>query len=194
MRVVAGTVRGRLLQAPPGRGTRPTGDRVREAVFNALGSLGVVEGADVVDLFAGSGALGIEALSRRAARAVFVERERSALATIRANLERLGLAGPAAVIRAGDAVAAAADPELVAGAAVVFADPPYRFGGWAELLGGLAGAGFTGLLVAESGRPLAVPGDWHVVREKAYGSTVVTMVRPACTRLQEGQVQEEAER
>ena len=180
VRVVSGTARGRTLQAPPGRGTRPTGDRVREAVFNALMSLGGVEGTVVVDLFAGSGALGIESLSRGAAAVTFVERDRAAAATIRLNLQTLGLAGSAATVLVADAMSAAATPALVGGAAVAFADPPYRFGEWPQLLGRLADGGFGGLLVAETGRPLDGPQGWDVVREKAYGSTVVTMLRPAC--------------
>ena len=83
MRVIAGTLGGRRLKAPPGRGTRPTSDRVREALFAMLGDL---DGARVLDLFAGTGALGIEALSRGAASAVFVERDARAAAVLRANL------------------------------------------------------------------------------------------------------------
>src|SRR4051794_41398460 len=90
MRIVAGRFGGRRLHAPPGRGTRPTSDRVREALFSTLGPL---DGAVVLDLFAGSGALGIEALSRGAARVVLVERDARAAAVIRANLEALGV-GP----------------------------------------------------------------------------------------------------
>ncbi|MGA1345675.1 MAG: RsmD family RNA methyltransferase, partial [Ilumatobacteraceae bacterium] len=91
MRVVAGELRGRRIVAPAGRDTRPTTDRVREAIFNALGSAGLVEGALVADLFAGSGALGIEALSRGAERCVFVETDRAALAALEQNLDHLGL-------------------------------------------------------------------------------------------------------
>src|SRR5215468_11831534 len=90
MRVVAGRLGGRRLRAPRGRDTRPTSDRVREALFSMLGPL---EGARVLDLFAGSGALGIEALSRGAASAVFVERDPEAVRTIERNLDRLRLIG-----------------------------------------------------------------------------------------------------
>ena len=89
MRVVAGTFRGRRLVAPPGDATRPTSDRVREALFSVLGPQ--VHGARVLDLFAGSGALGIEALSRGAAAAVFVDRAPAAIKAIRANLSALGI-------------------------------------------------------------------------------------------------------
>src|SRR5438093_104252 len=100
MRVVAGTARGRRLQAPPGRDVRPTSDRVREAVFSSLASLDVIEGATVADLFAGSGAMGVEALSRGAASATFVDSSAAAVAAIRANLADTGLAGTATVVRA----------------------------------------------------------------------------------------------
>src|SRR5437870_4293923 len=98
MRVVAGTARGRRLDAPPGTATRPTSDRVRESVFNSLGSLDLVVGATVVDLFAGSGAMGIEALSRGAERATFVESDAAAARVITANLERCGLSDRGRVV------------------------------------------------------------------------------------------------
>src|SRR5437764_414764 len=91
-RIVAGVLGGRRIVAPPGRGTRPTSDRVREALFSILGA-DAVEGARVLDLFAGSGALGIEALSRGAASATFVESDPRAAAAIDRNLEELGLVG-----------------------------------------------------------------------------------------------------
>src|ERR1022692_5050286 len=103
MRVIAGEFGGRRLSAPRGRTTRPTSDRVREAVFSMLGP---IDGARVLDLFAGTGALGIEALSRGAARAVFVERDAGALEALRANLVGLGLAEPHARVRAGEALSA----------------------------------------------------------------------------------------
>jgi 16S rRNA (guanine966-N2)-methyltransferase len=96
MRVIAGTARGRRLAAPPGRDTRPTSDRVREALFSSIAS--AVPGAAVLDLFAGSGALGIEALSRGAAQATFVEQEADAVAAIRQNLRRAGVADAGQVV------------------------------------------------------------------------------------------------
>jgi 16S rRNA (guanine(966)-N(2))-methyltransferase RsmD len=121
MRIVGGSLGGRVLKAPAGRDTRPTSEKVREALFNILGS---VEGDHVLDLFAGSGALGIEALSRGAARVTFVDGGKQALTAVRANLAQLGLTDRAEVI-AGDAVASAA--RLVPGTPwrVVFVDPPY---------------------------------------------------------------------
>jgi 16S rRNA (guanine966-N2)-methyltransferase len=125
MRVVAGRFGGRRLTAPPGRATRPTAERVREALFSILGPL---DGLRVLDLFAGSGALGIEALSRGARDGVFVERSARAAAAISANLGALGI--EATVVR-GDALAflRSSAAELRAGAAepfdLAFLDPPY---------------------------------------------------------------------
>jgi 16S rRNA (guanine966-N2)-methyltransferase len=122
VRVVAGSRKGHRIEAPKGLVTRPTGDRVREAVFSIVGP---VEEARVLDLFAGSGALGIEALSRGAASCVFVERDRRAARVITSNLEKLGLTG--AVVVARD-VAAALRDERDRGRSfdLVLADPPYE--------------------------------------------------------------------
>ena len=103
VRVVAGDLRGRRIEAPTSEATRPTTDMVREAVFNALGSLDVVQGARVLDLFAGTGAMGIEAISRGADHCVFVENDRAALAVLRSNIAALGISEKSTVI-AGDAV------------------------------------------------------------------------------------------
>ena len=184
MRVVAGSARGRRLAAPPGDRVRPTADRVRESVFNALGSLGLVDDASVLDLFAGSGALGIEALSRGARHATFVDDDRRALAAVRANLAVTGLCGRATVIRA-DALswlASAARPGVTPPGAttpaaepfdLALVDPPYRFERWAELLASLPAA----WAVVESDRPVDAPAGWSQVRERAYGTTVVTFMR-----------------
>jgi 16S rRNA (guanine966-N2)-methyltransferase len=122
MRVVGGSLGGRVLRAPGGAATRPTSEKVREAVFAILGS---VEGARVLDLFAGTGALGIEALSRGAAHVTFVDSAKPALAAIRANLAELGIADHANVV-AQDAVAFTAKHQPPAPWRVVFVDPPYR--------------------------------------------------------------------
>jgi len=121
VRIVAGSRKGHRIEAPPGVVTRPTGDRVREALFSIVGP---VEEARVLDLFAGSGALGLEALSRGAASCVFVERDRGAARVIRSNLEKLRLTG--AVVVAGDVVPALRD-ETARGRLydLVLADPPY---------------------------------------------------------------------
>jgi 16S rRNA (guanine966-N2)-methyltransferase len=167
MRVVAGELRGRRIVAPEGATTRPTTDKVREAVFNALGSLGVVDGALVADLYAGSGAMGIEALSRGAEQCTFVERDRDALRALRANLSTLGLEDRSRVTT-GDvmAVASAIDAD------VAFADPPYDFAAWDRLLSLVR----ADLVVAESGRELEPPAGWRVTRSKRYGRTWVAFV------------------
>jgi 16S rRNA (guanine966-N2)-methyltransferase len=175
VRVVAGSARGRRISAPPGDATRPTTDRVREAVFNALGSLGVVHGAEVVDLFAGSGALGIEALSRGAARVHFVESDRRAADVVATNLADLGFGDRGVVVRRTVETALADLPDDVD---LVLADPPYAFHAWSGLLDRLAPKLADGaVVVAESDRPLDLPAGWEKVRERAYGGTVVVFAR-----------------
>ncbi|NBR00989.1 MAG: 16S rRNA (guanine(966)-N(2))-methyltransferase RsmD, partial [Actinobacteria bacterium] len=158
MRVVAGDLRGRRIESPTGDATRPTTDKVREAVFNALVSLGAVEGARVMDLFAGTGAMGIEALSRGAAHCVFVEQDRAALAVLRTNLDKLGVADRSTVV-AGDA----ASPLVSAHAAdIVVVDPPYGYDNWAGVLANVGDA----LVIIESGAPVKVPDGWECLRER----------------------------
>ena len=175
MRVIAGTARGRRLTAPDGVVTRPTPERVREAVFNSLHSLGAVTGARMLDLYAGTGALGIEALSRGAAHAVFVENDRHALAALRSNLASTGTARRAAVL-ALDA-SAALDSFRRNGESfdVALADPPYAFDGWAALLDRIPAA----MVVIESDRPVEAGPAWNVRRCRRYGATVVTLVSNA---------------
>ena len=176
MRVVAGSARGRRLTAPPGSDTRPTTDRVREAVFNALGSLGSVDGATVADLFAGSGALGIEALSRGAASAHFVESDRRAAEVVEANLDALSLADRAVVLRRPVAAAIAELPEALD---LVLADPPYAFDDWDDLLDSLLPRlAEDAVVVIETDRSLTLPAGWEKVRERTYGGTVVLFARP----------------
>jgi 16S rRNA (guanine966-N2)-methyltransferase len=149
MRIIAGSRKGARIFAPKGHETRPTGDRVREAAFNLIGPL---DGARVLDLFAGSGAMGLEALSRGAAAATFVESDRGAAATIIRNLDKLGLEG-ATVIREDAARALAADGAAGRRYDLVLIDPPYRM--LAGLLPTLAAylpavVARTGLVVVES--------------------------------------------
>ena len=173
MRVVAGTAGGRRLQAPAGRDTRPTSDRVREATFNALHSLGAVEGASVVDLFAGSGAMGVEALSRGADRVTFVDHDPRAIATIRLNLDRTGLAATttATVVRAEASDYLAGAPRFD----LAILDPPYAMTDeeWAALLSKLD----ADVAVLESDRPIDPGPRWRITREGRYGDTVVTFTR-----------------
>lgn len=171
MRVVAGDLRGRRIEAPTSDATRPTTDKVREAVFNALGSLDVVDGARVLDLFAGTGAMGIEALSRGASHCVFVERDRDALAVLKKNIAALGLSDRTTVL-AVDALTAAsrqADIDLL------IADPPYGFDQWRDLIAD-ADAAFV---VLESDRAVGEVDGWETIREKKYGRTHVSFLQPA---------------
>lgn len=176
MRVVAGTARGRRLVAPPGRLVRPTTDRTRESVFNALDSLEAVVDATVLDLFAGTGALGIEALSRGAAMAVFVERDTTARRSLEANLAATDLRDAARVV-SGDALAfLRRTPERFD---LVLLDPPYDHAGWAELLDATAPVvRDRGLVVIESNGLVDPPPGWEVEREKRYGGTFVVIARP----------------
>jgi 16S rRNA (guanine966-N2)-methyltransferase len=169
MRVVAGVAGGRRLQVPAGRRLRPTSERVREAVFSSLHSLGAIEGARALDLFAGTGALGIEALSRGAAAVTFVEADPAAVAVIRANLEATGLEG-GTVVQA-DVGRFLDDPGPAADLA--FVDPPYAFAAWPSVLERLPAE----LAVLESRRPVEVAEGWVVVRTARYGDTHVTTVR-----------------
>ena len=170
MRVVAGTAGGLRLSAPDGQTTRPTSDRAREATFNSLGSLGVIEDAAVLDLFAGSGAMGIEALSRGAAHATFVDNDERARQAIRANLETTKLDGRATVV--------AADVFTFLGTAgrrfdLAVLDPPYAFDRWTAVLASLPAE----VAVLESDRPIDPGESWTVARSRRYGTTVVTICR-----------------
>jgi pantetheine-phosphate adenylyltransferase/16S rRNA (guanine(966)-N(2))-methyltransferase RsmD len=174
--VIAGTARGLRLARVP-KGVRPTSDRVRESVFNALGQF--FDGGEVLDLYAGTGSLGIEALSRGCERALFVEKDGRAVAAIRENLRRTGFAGRAEVVR-GD-VESVLDRLLADGReyGLIFADPPYRIAATetARLLsqvGALLAPG--GRVVIESGNAPAggTRGEKGVTRR--YGGTFVTIL------------------
>jgi 16S rRNA (guanine966-N2)-methyltransferase len=167
---VAGTAGGLRLQAPAGHRLRPTSERVREAIFASLGSLGAVEGARVLDLFAGTGALGIEALSRGAAFATFVDSDREAVEIIRANLEATGLAADARVVHS-DALRFLDETSDVFDLALV--DPPYAFDAWPALLDALR----ADLAVLESGDPIEGADGWAILRSRRYGDSVVTLAR-----------------
>lgn len=152
--------------SPDGTTTRPTTDRVREAIFNSLGSAGVLDGAVVADLYAGSGAVGIEALSRGAEHCTFVERDRDALRALEENLTTLGLEDRSRVMRSDAAAVAGLDVDIV------FADPPYDFEGWEPLLTTVR----AGLVVAESGREVEPPSGWTLTRARRYGRTWVSFL------------------
>ena len=174
MRVVAGSLRGRPIVAPGGTATRPTTDRVREAMFNALESLGAIDEAVSVDLFAGSGALGIEALSRGARRCTFVERDRDALRAIRTNVDKLGIGDRSSVVT-GDVLSSVGS---MRGVDLVLVDPPYGFDAWDRLLAALVPATSSeSVVVLESDRQVELPAGWDDVRTKRYGRTWVTFAR-----------------
>jgi 16S rRNA (guanine966-N2)-methyltransferase len=178
MRVIAGSLGGRRLKAPHGRVTRPTSDRVREAVFAMLGPL---DEARVLDLYAGSGALGIEALSRGAAHAVFVERDPRALRALGENLAQLELADGPAQVRRGEALAALATAsERAETYDLIFIDPPYEqarqlAGALSAILPSLLAPG--GRVVVESDRRAPLELDLAVARTRRYGDTSITIHR-----------------
>jgi 16S rRNA (guanine966-N2)-methyltransferase len=177
LRIVAGAWGGRRLQAPPGRATRPTGDRVREALFSILGPR--VDGARVLDLFAGSGALGLEALSRGAAAATFVDTAPAAITAVRANAEALGAV---ADVQRGDAraylrTASARHRQYD----LVFLDPPYRMAGrlGSELSAALPAVLAPGaLVVVESDRRAPLALDLPLEDERRYGDTLIRLHVP----------------
>jgi 16S rRNA (guanine(966)-N(2))-methyltransferase RsmD len=173
MRVVAGSLGGRPLRAPKGTDTRPTSDRVREALFSILGS---VEGTLVLDLFAGSGALGIEALSRAAEQATFVDSAPAAVAAIRANLDRLGI--EAEVLRMPALRALACTPVADRQYDLVFLDPPYRLASslGPELSRALPPVLASGArVVAESDRRAPLELDMPLLDERRYGDTLIRL-------------------
>lgn len=180
MRIVAGLWRGRRLAAPPGTATRPTADRVRQATFDMLlhapwGGRAMVDGARVLDAFAGSGALGLEALSRGAGYATFIEPDPAALRAIRANIAACGATDRCRVI-AGDALK---PPRADAPCGLAFLDPPYGQGLLAPALAALRGAGWIDaatLLVIEVARGEAVEG-LAPVAERAHGAARVVFAR-----------------
>ena len=179
MRVIAGRFGGRRLRAPRGRATtRPTSDRVREAIFSMLGT---VTDERVLDLFAGTGALGIEALSRGSGRAVFVERDPAAQAALRDNLAALGLEQGEAEVRGTDALAALRTARTLKETYdLVLIDPPYRrAGAWGRELPGALESLLAprARVVVESDRrgPLSLP--WEIERERRYGYTSITIHR-----------------
>ena len=168
VRVVAGTAKGRKLVAPKGLDVRPTTDRAREAIGNRLLSMGVLADARVLDLFAGTGALGIEALSRGASHATFVDNAAQSLQAIEHNLDALGFADQATVVRADAVTFRPSGPVDIA-----FIDPPYTWDGWAGLLQNLAAS----LVVCEARHPVEAPEGWELVRSDRYGTTVISLLR-----------------
>ena len=177
MRIVGGKHKRRIIDAPEGPDTRPTADRVREALFNIL-EHGVgfdMEGVVALDLFAGSGGLGIEALSRGAAQVIFVDNAPTALAVVRANLASLGEDGNGVVLRR-DATRLGALPPGVAPALLVFLDPPYNKGLVVPTLAAARANGWLApdaVCVVETATDEEIdwPAGFEVLGERAYGKT-----------------------
>jgi 16S rRNA (guanine966-N2)-methyltransferase len=169
VRIVAGERKGARLDVPAGRDTRPTSDRLRESLFAMLGD---VSGLTVLDPFAGTGALGLEALSRGAAHATFVESAAPSLASLRTNIEQLG-ASSAATVHRGDALRFI---ETVGETAfdVAFADPPYRKGLAAQVAERWREARFSRILAIEHEAVEAMPAGG---RTRRYGDTALTFYR-----------------
>ncbi|MDO8987979.1 MAG: 16S rRNA (guanine(966)-N(2))-methyltransferase RsmD [Coriobacteriia bacterium] len=182
MRVIAGTHKGRILRAPKGLTTRPTADRVREALFSRLASLGAIEGVGVLDAFAGTGTLGIEAISRGAARATFVENEKAALQALRGNLDSLRITDTTQVV-AKDMFALAHRGSLPgAPFALLFLDPPYRIDK-SEVRGLVASLVQSGVLMMgaivvwehSADRSALWPEMVSELGSKCYGDTAVSI-------------------
>ncbi len=182
MRVVAGRLKGRALASPASRAIRPTSDRLRETMFDIIGSrhTGLLEGARVVDLFAGTGALAIEAISRGAAFALFVDSGAEARALIRANVEALGLGGVTRIWRA-DATKLGNAP---AGPAfdLAFLDPPYGQGLASPALGALVAGGWLrpgGLAIVEESEKadISAPDGLILLDERSYGDTKLAFLQ-----------------
>lgn len=183
LRVIAGTVRGRRLVAPPGDEIRPTKGIVREAMFSALDARGAIADAVVLDLYAGTGALGLEAISRGAARAVFVELDRRALDAIEINREHTGFEGEARVVRADVGSFLAASPPAEAPFDLVFADPPYdvtteEIEALLAALGdpGWLSPGATVSLERSIGSAVILPEGFRTRWERSFGDTLVLFV------------------
>jgi 16S rRNA (guanine966-N2)-methyltransferase len=186
VRIVGGSHRGRPLVAPEGDRVRPTSDRAREALFNILehgrwaAAGSPVAGAHVLDAFAGTGALGLEALSRGAAQATFLEQSAAALAVLKANVAALGFGGRSTVLRAD----AAAPPRAAAPASLVFLDPPYGQELGSAALKALAAGGWVAenaIVVLEVGAKEAFtpPAGFTIADERRYGAARLVLMRHA---------------
>lgn len=179
MRVVSGICKGRPLKAVPGTSTRPTTDKVKEAIFNMIGPY--FEGGQALDLFGGSGGLGIEALSRGVDKAIFVDRESKAITTIRGNLEACGFTDNAEVYRndAERALKAIVKRELKFD--LIFLDPPYKLNKLTALIEMIEKHSLisdNGLIVAEHSEKGGLPdtiGSLSLIKEEIYGITVISV-------------------
>jgi 16S rRNA (guanine966-N2)-methyltransferase len=181
VRIIAGEFRGRRLQTPKGRNIRPTSDRVREAIFSAIRTR--IAGANVLDLFAGTGALGLEALSRGAARATFIDNHIEAIRLIEENIGLCGVQERTVVMRRAilpSLGVLAAQPANAPGFHLVFLDPPYgqnKVPAVLERLTALSLVPAKAVAVAEHHHNDAIPsrcGSWHKTKERRYGDTLIS--------------------
>lgn len=180
MRIISGQWRGRALASPKGEATRPTADRTREALFSALASrVGSFEGLRVADLFAGTGALGLEALSRGAAHCTFVEQDRAALDALRANIAKLGAT---AEVRAQSVSSLGA---VTVPFDVLLFDPPYNSGGAGALIERLTRLGWAApgawASVETAKNETVAAGGWEVESERQVGKAKLTLLRLAAS-------------
>jgi len=179
MRVVAGLAKGRKLIVPPGQSVRPSSDRLKEALFSSLGS--DVQGAQVLDLYAGTGALGIESLSRGAAWATFVDQDPRAVSTIRTNLSTTGLDENADIVPASAAQFVARSAETLF--KIVLIDPPYEMGIPSTVLESLVEGGFVdsnSRIVVEVSKRLgdfSLPGSVELESQRRYGDSLLLYMR-----------------
>ncbi len=185
MRIVGGTLRGRAIRVPSGADVRPTSDRARESLFNILlnGRHAVhMDGAKVLDVYAGTGALGLEALSRGAAHAVFVDNNRQSIECIRQNAESFQVSQNVSILR-GDAQALGSPPPILStGADVTFLDPPYKRGLIVPGLECLLSQGWvsgSGLIVAETESGLRIPpvAGLEMLDSRKYGAARISFLR-----------------
>ncbi|MBP5858267.1 16S rRNA (guanine(966)-N(2))-methyltransferase RsmD [Marivibrio halodurans] len=181
MRIIAGTYRNQRLDAPPGMGTRPTSERAREALFNRLEHgphRAILRGGTVADLFAGTGAVGLEALSRGAARALLVEREPAALRALEGNIRRLRIGAPARIVKA-DATRLPQAPEA---ADMLFLDPPYHETVAEDALASARAMGWLkpdalAVVQLHPKTPFSAPDGFMVEDSRRYGAAVLHFLR-----------------
>jgi 16S rRNA (guanine966-N2)-methyltransferase len=181
MRITGGIHRSRILKSPDGDGVRPTSDKVRQAVFNILLKYGLPEEAQVMDVFCGTGALGLDALSRGAAHCVFIDKSRESLACCRANVEALKLQDQAALLHK-NASTLGPKPDSISPAQLVFLDPPYRKNLLMPALTALAEGGWAApgaICVAECEKEAqaGAPDGFELLETRPYGETQILIAR-----------------
>jgi 16S rRNA (guanine(966)-N(2))-methyltransferase RsmD len=182
MRIISGTSKGRRLTTPKGQGVRPTSDRVKESIFNILRER--VEGKIVLDLFAGTGNLGIEALSRGATRSLFVEKGRQAIRLIQKNLSQCGLEGRSEIIPKDVNRAIGILKQRGESFDLILMDPPYKKGLIARTLDKLDSHRIyheDSILVIEHDRRESLPGiivGWNLIRQRRFGDTLISFLTP----------------